>query len=85
MYRIKKAAAAIYGWDRPLLTFIYPGFDCGSCDVRDGAADAAAFAGALAALGLRDAEALLDGVAQRTCQRSNRFNRLPLQHVPFWL
>ena len=30
MYRNKKAAAAIYGWDRPLLTFIYPGFDCGS-------------------------------------------------------
>ena len=30
MYRIKKAAAAICGWDRPLLTFIYPGFDCGS-------------------------------------------------------
>ena len=30
MYRIKKAAAAIYGWDWPLLTFIYPGFDCGS-------------------------------------------------------
>ena len=30
MYRIKKAAAAIFGWDRPLLTFIYPGFDCGS-------------------------------------------------------
>ena len=27
MYRIKKAAAAIYGWDRPLLTFVYPGFD----------------------------------------------------------
>ena len=24
------AAAAIYGWDRPLLTFIYPSFDCGS-------------------------------------------------------
>ena len=32
MYRIKKAAAAIYGWDRPLLTFIYPGFDCGSTE-----------------------------------------------------
>ena len=28
--RIKKAAAAISGWDCPLLTFIYPGFDCGS-------------------------------------------------------
>ena len=27
MYRIKKAAAAIYGWDRPLLAFIYPGFE----------------------------------------------------------
>ena len=26
----KKAAAAIYGWDRPLLTFTYQGFDCGS-------------------------------------------------------
>ena len=25
--RTKKAAAAIYGWDRPLLTFIYPGFE----------------------------------------------------------
>ena len=30
MQRINKAAAAIYGWDCPLLTFIYPGFDCGS-------------------------------------------------------
>ena len=30
MYRIKKAAAGISGWDRPLLTFIYPGFHCGS-------------------------------------------------------
>ena len=30
MQRTKKAAAAIYGWDRPLLTFTYPGFDCGS-------------------------------------------------------
>ena len=30
MYRNKKAAAAIYGWDRPLLTFTCPGFDCGS-------------------------------------------------------
>ena len=30
MSRIKKAAEAIYGWDRALLTFIYPGFDCGS-------------------------------------------------------
>ena len=28
--RTKKAAAAIYGWDRPLLIFTYPGFDCGS-------------------------------------------------------
>ena len=26
----KKAAAAIYGWDCPLPTVIYPGFDCGS-------------------------------------------------------
>ena len=30
MYRIKKAAAAIYGSNRPLLTLIYPGFDCDS-------------------------------------------------------
>ena len=30
MQRIKEAAAAIYGWDFPLLTFIYPGFDCDS-------------------------------------------------------
>ena len=29
MQRIKKAAATI-GWDCPLLTFIYLGFDCGS-------------------------------------------------------
>ena len=29
--RIKKAAA-IYGWDCPLLTFIYPGFGCGSSE-----------------------------------------------------
>ena len=29
MCRIKNSAA-ISGWDRPLLTFIYPGFDCGS-------------------------------------------------------
>ena len=28
--RIKKAAATISGWDCPLLTFIYPGFHCGS-------------------------------------------------------
>ena len=34
MYRIKKAAVAIYGWDRPLLTFIYPGIDCGSIEVK---------------------------------------------------
>ena len=27
MHKIKKAAAAIYGWDRPLLTFIYPSFE----------------------------------------------------------
>ena len=33
MYRTK-AAAAIYGWDRPLLTFTYPGFDCGSLAPR---------------------------------------------------
>ena len=26
----RRNSAAIYGWDRPLLTFIYPGFDCGS-------------------------------------------------------
>ena len=32
MYRIKKAAAASYGCDRPLLTFIYLGFDCGLPD-----------------------------------------------------
>ena len=25
----RRISAAIYGWDRPLLTFIYPGFDCG--------------------------------------------------------
>ena len=31
MSRMNKAAAPIYGWDYPLLTFIYPGFDCGSC------------------------------------------------------
>ena len=30
--RIKKAAAIISGWDCPLLTFIYPGFDRGSCE-----------------------------------------------------
>ena len=30
--RIKKGAAPIYGWDCPLLTFIYPGFDCSSTD-----------------------------------------------------
>ena len=29
---MKKAAAAISGWDCPLLTFMYPGFDCGSLD-----------------------------------------------------
>ena len=28
--RIRKAAAAIYGWDSPLLTFTCPGFDCDS-------------------------------------------------------
>ena len=26
----RRISAAIYGWDCPLLTFIYPGFDCGS-------------------------------------------------------
>ena len=26
----RRISAAICGWDRPLLTFIYPGFDCGS-------------------------------------------------------
>ena len=31
MQRFKKAAAAILGWEHPLLTFIYPGFHCGSC------------------------------------------------------
>ena len=29
--RIKKAAAAICGWDCPLPAFIFPGFDCSSC------------------------------------------------------
>ena len=29
MQKIKKAAAAFFGWG-PLLTFIYPGFDSGS-------------------------------------------------------
>ena len=28
----RRISAAIYGWDCPLLTFIYPGFDCGSYD-----------------------------------------------------
>ena len=28
MYRTKKAAAAMYGWDCPLRTFTSPGFDC---------------------------------------------------------
>ena len=26
----RRISAAIHGWDRPLQTFIYPGFDCGS-------------------------------------------------------
>ena len=26
----RRISAAISGWDRPLLTFTYPGFDCGS-------------------------------------------------------
>ena len=26
----RRISATIYGWDCPLLTFIYPGFDCGS-------------------------------------------------------
>ena len=30
MYRIKKAAATIYGWDCPLLPSDYPGCDCDS-------------------------------------------------------
>ena len=30
MQRIYKAAALIYAWDSPLLTFLYPGFCCGS-------------------------------------------------------
>ena len=33
--RIKKAAA-IYGWEYPLLTFIYRGVDCGSPNVNPG-------------------------------------------------
>ena len=28
----RRIAAAIYGWDCPFLTFIYPGFDCGSAE-----------------------------------------------------
>lgn len=31
MQTIQKAAAAIYGWWHPWLTFIYTGVDCGSC------------------------------------------------------
>ena len=27
---LRRRSAAIYGWDRPLLTLVYPGFDCGS-------------------------------------------------------
>ena len=27
----RRISATISGWDCPLLTFIYPGFDCGSC------------------------------------------------------
>ena len=30
--RRRISAALFYGWDRPLLTFIYPGFDCGSVE-----------------------------------------------------
>ena len=30
LQEIRKAAATIYGWECPLLTLIYPGFDCGS-------------------------------------------------------
>ena len=35
MYRIKKAEIRNYLWqgDRPLLTFILPGFDCGSTEI----------------------------------------------------
>ena len=28
----RRLSAPIYGWDCPLLTFIYPCFDCGSTD-----------------------------------------------------
>ena len=34
MSRTRKAAAAISGWDCPLLTFIYPGLDYGSSTVK---------------------------------------------------
>ena len=27
----RRISARIYGWEYPLLTFIYPGFDCGPC------------------------------------------------------
>ena len=40
MQRIKKAAAAIYGWDCPLLTFTYPGFDFDSLGSSEGKAPA---------------------------------------------
>ena len=29
-----KAAAAVSGWDCPLLTFVYPGFDCGPLGIE---------------------------------------------------
>ena len=29
----RRISAAIYGWDRPILTFIYPGGSCGLSDV----------------------------------------------------
>ena len=32
----RRISAAIYGWDCPLPTFIYPGFDCGSSAVQKG-------------------------------------------------
>ena len=35
----RRISAAIYGWEYPLLMFIYPGFDCGS-DGRRFAKDA---------------------------------------------
>ena len=32
----RRISAAIYGWDRPLLPFIYPGFDCDSARLKHG-------------------------------------------------